>query len=635
MFVQLSENKEFLDSLITSGLTESIGVAVVVTDSGGVIRSWNRAAEDLYGWTALEALDQEIHVLLPSRTHCDGARVTQYTSRDANAHGTYLVEGKFGDGLYVEARTHPVTGESGEVIGTVGVSWDITDRVRATRRLADSESHYRSNFSASKVPQLSMSIDRRIEAVNPAMCELVGYDERDLLGCSVLCFLHPADMQSFLVDLDAIWSGSEDLVPNVYRCVHSDGHTIWLQVMPSVVRNADGERHSVSAIVLDVTDQRRAQEHYGVVMDTMAEGLFAVDGEGMITFINRAAARMLGYREEELRGRDSHQTFHYQHADGETYPRSDCPLVRVSTEHRTARVTDEVFWRRDGTMLPVAYSAAPIYVDGENQGVVVVFRDRTHELDEADRAQRAIDELSWVGRIRDALDGDRLVLYTQRVASCRGGEDSEELLLRMLGPNGETIAPGAFLPVAESYGLIGEIDRWVLRRACRIVTDGRRVQVNVSAVTVGDPGMVEFIRRELEASGADPANLVLELTETALMSNEDAGEEFARSVTALGCGLALDDFGTGFGSLTYLKRLPLSYLKIDREFVGGLVGNEANQHVVRAVVNLARAFGQETIAEGVENQETLDFLKEVGVDYVQGFHVERPRPFHLGAVVAA
>jgi EAL domain-containing protein (putative c-di-GMP-specific phosphodiesterase class I) len=127
---------------------------------------------------------------------------------------------------------------------------------------------------------------------------------------------------------------------------------------------------------------------------------------------------------------------------------------------------------------------------------------------------------------------------------------------------------------------------------------------------------------------------VLELTETALMSNEDAGEEFARAVTDLGCGLALDDFGTGFGSLTYLKRLPLSYLKIDREFVGGLVGNEANQHVVRAVVNLARAFGQKTIAEGVENQETLEFLKDVGVDYVQGFHIERPRPFHLSTVAA-
>jgi PAS domain S-box-containing protein len=635
VLLRSSENKDFLDSLITSGITESIGVAVVVTDENGVIRSWNGAAEELYGWTALEALDQEIHVLLPSRSHVDGVRVTHYTSRQSNAHGTFVVEDKFGALRYVESRTHPVREDSGRVIGTVGVSWDITDRVRATQRLADSESHYRSNFSASKVPQMSLSIDRRIESVNPAMCELVGYSEADLVGCSVLCFLHPADMQAFLVDLDAIWSGLEDLGSTVYRCLHNDGHTLWLQVMPSVVRNADGERHSVSAIVLDVTEQRRAQEHYGVVMGTMSDGLFSVDDHGLITFINRAGARMLGWSEEELRGRDSHQTFHYQRRDGSTYPSTECPLVRVTSEHRTARVTDEVFWRRDGSMLPVAYSAAPINVDGENQGVVVVFRDRTHELDEADRAQRAIDELSWVGRIRDALDDDRLVLYTQRVASCHGDDDTEELLLRMLGPNGETIAPGAFLPVAESYGLIGEIDRWVLRRACSIVADGRRVEVNVSAVTVGDPGMVEFIRRELEVAGSDPANLVLELTETALMSNEDAGEEFARAVTDLGCGLALDDFGTGFGSLTYLKRLPLSYLKIDREFVGGLVGNEANQHVVRAVVNLARAFGQKTIAEGVETEETLEFLKEVGVDYVQGFYIERPRPFLPDTVAAA
>ena len=96
MLLRLSENKDFLDSLITSGITESIGVAVVVTDENGVIRSWNGAAEELYGWTALEALDQEIHVLLPSRSHVDGVRVTHYTSRQTNAHGTFVVEDKFG-----------------------------------------------------------------------------------------------------------------------------------------------------------------------------------------------------------------------------------------------------------------------------------------------------------------------------------------------------------------------------------------------------------------------------------------------------------------------------------------------------------------------------------------------------------
>jgi EAL domain-containing protein (putative c-di-GMP-specific phosphodiesterase class I) len=151
----------------------------------------------------------------------------------------------------------------------------------------------------------------------------------------------------------------------------------------------------------------------------------------------------------------------------------------------------------------------------------------------------------------------------------------------------------------------------------------------LSATSIEASNLVAFIERQIQEEGADPANLVFEITETALMQDITAGMEFARGVREIGCGLALDDFGTGYGSFTYLKNLPLTFVKIDIDFVHDLATNPANRHVVAAIVSLAKAFGLQTIAEGVENEETLTLLRADGVDFAQGFHLGRPEPVQL------
>jgi EAL domain-containing protein (putative c-di-GMP-specific phosphodiesterase class I) len=259
-------------------------------------------------------------------------------------------------------------------------------------------------------------------------------------------------------------------------------------------------------------------------------------------------------------------------------------------------------------------------------GVVVVFRDASIEQAEEQRAKWKLDELAWVGRIRDALDQDRLVLYSQPIVALSGETPSQELLLRMIGSDGSIIAPGSFLPVAEQYGLIGEIDRWVISRAVRMAAEGQRVEANLSASSVGNLDLLGVIERELRDAQADPANVVFEITETVLMQDVETGKAFAHGLAAIGCQLALDDFGTGFGSFTYLKTIPVSYLKIDIDFVRDLEANPANQILVKAIVGLARGFGCRTIAEGVEDAETLALLREYGVDFAQGFYLGRPGP---------
>ena len=167
----------------------------------------------------------------------------------------------------------------------------------------------------------------------------------------------------------------------------------------------------------------------------------------------------------------------------------------------------------------------------------------------------------------------------------------------------------------------------MIKRATQLAGEGCPVQLNVSARSVCDPDVLEHIERSIEQCAVAPGLLVFEITETAIVEDEQAARTFAERVQALGCKVALDDFGTGYGSLTYLKQIPVDFLKIDIEFVRDLARNSASRHVVQALVALAKDFGVQTVGEGVEDAETLELLAELGVDYAQGFHIARPEHF--------
>ena len=249
------------------------------------------------------------------------------------------------------------------------------------------------------------------------------------------------------------------------------------------------------------------------------------------------------------------------------------------------------------------------------------------------RNARATARLTWAERIREALDReDGFVLHMQPILDLATDRISHgELLLRMRDEYGNLIAPSAFLPAAERFGLIHAIDRWVVRRAIELIAQGRGaalpVSVNLSGDSVvGDPHLLEMIERELRASSVDPSMLIFEVTETAAIANMPEATTFARRVNELGASLALDDFGTGFGSFYYLKHLPVRYVKLDGEFIQNLPRSEVDAHMVNAIVGIAQGLGIKTVAESVSDQETIRVLRRHGVDYAQGFHVGRPAP---------
>lgn len=249
------------------------------------------------------------------------------------------------------------------------------------------------------------------------------------------------------------------------------------------------------------------------------------------------------------------------------------------------------------------------------------------EPDEGQRLSFAA-KVTWEARIRQALEQDRFVLHGQPIIELTTGRISHyELLLRMEGDNG-LILPGQFIEIAERFGLIRAIDRWVVRSAIRIA--GERPQLrftaNLSAKALTDSDLLRLIRQELQTHRVDPDRLVFEITETAAISDLRQAIQFTAAVQDLGCGFALDDFGAGFTSFNTLRTLPVTYLKIDGSFVRNLADDPVNQQLVASMSEMARAMGKKTVAEFVETEGALNYLRKCGVDYAQGYYIGKPAP---------
>lgn len=245
-----------------------------------------------------------------------------------------------------------------------------------------------------------------------------------------------------------------------------------------------------------------------------------------------------------------------------------------------------------------------------------------------------LDRLNWIERTRRALEEDRcaFTLHFQPVLDLAANQIAyHEVLLRMVDEDGQVVLPGRFLAIAEQTGVIRQIDRWVIRQAIQLLAHhhrtGRplRLSINLSGHSVADREVLNTIETALSITGVNPACLAFEITESALIANMDAGSEFITSLRARGCRVAVDDFGVGFTSFQYLKNLPVDLLKVDGSFIRDLSRQHVDRRLVKAMVEMAGALGIWTIAECVEEAETLQVVRDLGIDFAQGYHIGRPQ----------
>lgn len=266
-------------------------------------------------------------------------------------------------------------------------------------------------------------------------------------------------------------------------------------------------------------------------------------------------------------------------------------------------------------------------------------RNRIYMYQENDEVLlRRQGEMQWVARINEAIEQNRLVLHKQCIISLQGDQERIqhcEFLLRMQGNDGQLILPGAFIPAAERYNVMPDLDRWVIRAVFEYMagslgkagfSPGDKAFINLSGASLSDHSFFPFIHEQLREFGIPPAMICFEITETAAITNLRNVMQFINEIRSEGCEFALDDFGSGLSSFSYLKSLPVNYLKIDGNFVRDMLNDPMDCAIVDAINQIGHTVGLQTIAEFVENEDILNKLREMGVDYAQGYGIARPGP---------
>lgn len=524
----------------------------------------------------------------------------------------------------------PLRVDGAAISSVVAVMRDITERLRMGEDLALSEARLRESERLVGVGSWELVPETGVITYSNGFARLLRLPAGEPLElASFLRLVHGDDREIVSEAIaECLQAGSASCE---FRILRAGAAPSVFVVQGETFPATDGRLTYLRGAMVEVTEARAAERErlaavtlFRHAFDAAPIAMALTDPSGRhYVRVNDAICRLLGRSREQLLTQSIASLTHpNERAADATARRSmlDRTIASFEAEKRYLLPDGDAVW----TTLHVAPVRNP---DGSVQAFLSQIVDITERKEREARFEQSVNDAVWLGRIRDAIDDDRLVLYRQPIVDLRTGETVQhELLLRMRGEDGSIIAPGDFLPIAERYGLISEIDRWVLRQAVELAARGEPTEFNLSAASIDDPDILRELEFTIQQTGADPALLVLEVTETAMMNQLDAGQRFAVKVNALGCQLALDDFGTGFASLSYLKRIPARLLKIDIEFVRDLASSETDERLVRGIIGIAREFEQTTIAEGVEDEATLVRLRELGVHLGQGYLFGRPEP---------
>ncbi|MDX6690691.1 MAG: hypothetical protein QOG15_2148 [Solirubrobacteraceae bacterium] len=667
-------------------LLEAAPDAMVIANDHGHIVLVNVEAELLFGYGRKELVGQSISELVPKRMRAQHRRhIKRYVRDTVNRSDNLELYGLRKDGTEfpAEIRLSPIDTDEGVMISSA--IRDTSARRRAVAELATAERLFRSAFEGSPMGMALTDADGGIVRVNSALCDLTGYTAAQLAGTQFDALIHTVEGGYDRRAIGALLQGERTHYKDEAPILHAGGASIWVALQATTIEDEDeGAPRRFLVQVQDVTHRRRYEEnlHY-LATHVPLTGLHYRSSFAEQLDTHADLVRRYGTGGALLLLDLDH--FKYVN-DTLGHQAGDQVIARVATV-LAARLRDsDVLARLGGdefaVLLPRATAlqaervagdlieamrAERIAVPGANgramtASIGVAMFDGADELSgedvlvnadvamydakEAGRNQIAVHvrgdhaqarmrgRITWAERIRVAIDEDRFALVAQPILDLNTGLMTQfEVLLRMRDEQGDLIPPAAFLATAERLGMIQEIDAMTVARAIRAVAaHGEplgarpRVEINLSGASMGDPEMLRVIERELRDTGLDPSRVIFEITETAAIANIAKAREFSDELAKLGCHFALDDFGAGFGSFYYLKHVRFDILKIDGEFVRDCCSTPTDRLVIKAVVDIARGLGKQTVAEHVGNDKTVDLLRDLGVTHGQGYHLGEPQP---------
>ena len=588
------------------------------------------------------------------------------------------VDATTGQVLWHTTTEIPLRGQDGSVKGLLGIGHIITERKRWEESLRDSESTNRATFEHAALGIAHVAPDGRFLRVNDKLCAIVGYTREELINATFQDITHPDDLGADLDQVRQVLVGKIKTYSLEKRYLRKDRSIVWVNLSVSLVRADSGSPRHFISIVEDITERKRTEErvqflaYYDALTELPNRALFK---DRMLTAV--AGARR---RKEKLAllfmDIDRFKTINDSlgHAVGDLLLRSVAERIKgwARAQDTVARWGGDEFLilltgLRDETDAAVAAERLMDAMHGEftvqshslnvtcSLGISV-FPDHGLGVDtlvkNADAAMYCAKEysrnnfqfftekmnseakkrLTLEHGLRKVLERDELFLaYQPQMDVATGRIIGLEALLRWQHPKLGVVPPDEFIRIAENSGLILPIGEWVLRTACTQLRKWHEegllavpVAVNVSAVQFRHENFRELVRKVLRETALSPEYLELELTESVLLSSVDVTLPVLQDLKAMGVRLAIDDFGTGYSSLSYLRQFPVSKLKIDRSFVQDVALNPDDAAITAAIISMAKSLNLRVIAEGVEDEAQMAFLREHRCDEIQGYYFSKP-----------
>ncbi|WP_317205341.1 EAL domain-containing protein [Janthinobacterium sp.] len=566
-----AERKELAE--VTLG---SIGDGVVTTDAQGKTVYLNRVAEQLTGWSGRLARGLDIGVTMQLVDEASGAPLEhvalkclqQRQAIGASSHSLLIT--REGRRVAVEESAAPIWSADGEILGAVVVFRDVSHERKLNQQLSWQATH----------DNLTGLINRREFELQIAAALRSSKQEGHV---HALLYL---DLDQFKIVNDTCGHGAGDVL---------------LQLLAKMLQRAMRDSDILA---------RLGGDELGVLLPHCPPDQALLIAEQI---------------------RQSIRDYHFSWGARNFELAASVGLVEINQDSKSM------------TELLIAADQA-CYLAKE-QG-----RNRIHVYRESDvMLARRQGEMLWVARLNEAFETQAFRLYAMPIVDLGArAEAHDEVLIRILNAKGDLILPEAFIPAAERYDLMAAIDRWVIQAVCRHIRsvrdslapldallEGQRrapalFSINLSGVSLADPGLHDYITAQFVEHAIAPEQICFEITETVLIANLPKAQVFMQRMKQLGCRFSLDDFGSGFSSFGYLKALPVDYLKIDGVFVRGIAHNAINRAMVKAINEVGHVMGLKTVAEYVEDEATLSVVRELGIDYAQGYAVGPLRPLTPG-----
>ncbi len=685
---QLDESKLKNSEMRYRGLFENVVDGVYIATRAGELIAANPALVEMLGYESTEDLKSIGNTTMLYVNPIDRERVfARLEAQSVVKNFEYRLRRKDGREIVVLENARAVYDDDGNIVAHEGTITDITERKRAETRVFEEKERAQVTLQSIGDGVITTDAEGRVDYINPVAQDLTGYDMRSASNRSISEIMTIINEHTrATVENPVMRCLQEERVITLEDhsvLISKNSEEIPIQDSVAPIRDRIGNVIGSVMVFHDVSKETRLfrQLSYQASHDSLTDLINRREFENRLVTAMRAlhsdpeqSHAMLYLDLDQFKV--VNDTFGHIAGDAllkriaeliHSKIRSTDVLARLGgdefgvlmercSEERAMEVAESIRgaveefrfeWKESFTS--VRCSIGVVMVTTQTEDVATLMssadvacysakdkgRNLVHLYENSDASLRH-EEMKWVSRISSAVEEDRLELFFQPIIGIGKKNGASrghyELLLRMRDENGELVSPDQFIPAAERYNLMSTLDRWVIREALANLADRSgdsearyTLAINLSGTSLSEDRFLGDVMRELQKQKLPNGAICFEITETAAISNLARVVHFMESLKALGCKFSLDDFGSGLSSFTYLKNLPVDYLKIDGQFISNVADDSVDESMVKAISDVGQAMGIETIAERVETKQVLEKLGTLGVEFAQGYYIARPK----------